>query len=119
MQLDTSITQKQLDLARIVHNEQDVILLYEIVEKHGTEQDWQSLLTDRVFNPAYLLLERRQRSAFNHAISRLHAKRDHATIFELCSALFSNKECFLEFADNNAWAALLRAAENLRHDRPK
>ncbi|KEY69183.1 hypothetical protein S7711_01644 [Stachybotrys chartarum IBT 7711] len=119
MQLDTSITQKQLDLARIVHNEQDVILLYEIVEKHGTEQDWRSLLTDQVFNPAYLLLERRQRSAFNHVLSRLHVKRDHAAIFELCSALFSNKECFLEFADNNAWAALLRAAENLRDDRPK
>ncbi|KAH7310691.1 putative cytoskeleton organization protein [Stachybotrys elegans] len=106
---------------RSVQTEQDILLLYHIVEAHGSPADLEKLTSSPIFAPLEQF-RRGNREVFAHCVARLHSKRDWKALFPLCKELLSKADSYdkesLQTCDWSLWKKFIDAASNLESNTP-
>ncbi|PHH92169.1 hypothetical protein CDD83_8555 [Cordyceps sp. RAO-2017] len=101
--------------------EQEVLLLYRVVETHGAEADFKKLLASPVFSPVSQFRLGRKEPLFQ-ALANCHRRGDWATIFDFCFDCLSdadeNDEPTLLACDWLIWNRLIEAASHLMSVKP-
>lgn len=107
--------------ARGVQSEEEILLLYDVVETHGTAADMAKLLASPVFRPvSQFRLCRKE--LFVRVVDRFLQKGDWQSMFDMCYDCLSdadeNDEPTLLASDWNVWKHLINSATHLRSVKP-
>ncbi|KAG6019833.1 hypothetical protein E4U41_003066, partial [Claviceps citrina] len=103
--------------ARGIRTEQEVLLLYDIVETHGTAEDWNKLVGSPVFSPvAQFRLGRKE--LFQRVASKYKRSQQWALLYDLCHECLSDAgkegELTLLACDWSVWRQFLEAAAYMK-----
>ncbi|RDA86297.1 hypothetical protein CP532_5686 [Ophiocordyceps camponoti-leonardi (nom. inval.)] len=110
---------------RGIQTEQEMFLLYEIVETHGAAADLDKLLSSPIFGPvSQFRLGRKE--PFLRAVAAYRRRSDWAAVFDLCHDCLSdadeNGQPTLLACDWRVWRHVIEAVAHLksvRHDAPE
>lgn len=102
--------------ARSIQKEEEILLLYDIVENYGTAQDFEKLVSSPVFSPLTHFRQGRK-ELFLRVIAKHRCDKKWEAIYHLC------KECLLEndeeghpnllASDYQVWEEFILAASHL------
>lgn len=104
--------------ARGIKTEEEILLLYDIIETHGTADDVQKLTQSPLFSPvAQFRLGRKE--LFQRTAARYRKQREWEALYSLCEACLShtdeNGEFSLLACDWLVWKNFIQAASHLRN----
>ncbi|EQK99899.1 N-acetyltransferase B complex, non-catalytic subunit [Ophiocordyceps sinensis CO18] len=107
--------------ARGIQTEQEIMLLYDIVETHGTAAGFDELLASPVFSPVSQFRLGRKEPLLQ-AVARYQRQRNWETVFDLCNDCLSDAdeddEPTLLASDWLVWRHFIDAATHLKSVRP-
>lgn len=103
--------------ARGVKTEQEILLLYDIVETHGTPEDVKKLTESPIFSPmAQFRLGRKE--LFQRIAAKYREQQEWEALYNLCEACLShtdeNGELSLLACDWLVWKRFIEAASYLK-----
>jgi hypothetical protein len=103
--------------ARGVKSEQEMLLLYDIVETHGTPEDFRKLVDSPVFSPvAQFRMGRKE--LFRRAAAKYRKSQQWGALCDLCHECLSDTgedgELTLLACDWSTWRQFLEAAAHLK-----
>ena len=97
--------------ARGINTEEEIILLYDIVETHGTEDDVKRVIESPVFSPA-AQFQMGRKELFHHVAARYLSRREWDALFTLCKTCLD--EGGLLASDWVVWKQFVESAEQLK-----
>ncbi|KAL7805034.1 N-acetyltransferase B complex non catalytic subunit domain-containing protein [Trichoderma aethiopicum] len=107
---------------RRVKTEEETLLLYDIVETHGSPQDFQKLISSPVFSPAAQFRLGRKEVALR-AVAKFRRDGDWRAVFDLCreclSDCDSDGQLTLLASDIAVWRHLIDAAGHIKEVDPE
>ncbi|KAI9158028.1 Cytochrome c oxidase-assembly factor cox-23 [Paramyrothecium foliicola] len=99
---------------RTVQTEEEILLLYEIVERHGSDSDFQKLLSSAVFSPQ-IQFRRGRKELFMRVAMRHKANSNWDALYSLCKDCLSetdeNGQPHLLACDWAVWQLFIEAAQ--------
>ncbi|PHH62658.1 hypothetical protein CDD81_6804 [Ophiocordyceps australis] len=106
-----------LQPARGIRSEEEVLLLYDIIDTHGTSQDFAKLFYSPIFSPvSQFRLGRKE--PFLRAVDKYRRQGDWQVVFELCSECLADgdedDEPTLLACDWLVWRSFIEAASQLK-----
>ncbi|EHK17854.1 uncharacterized protein TRIVIDRAFT_76406 [Trichoderma virens Gv29-8] len=108
--------------ARRVKTEEETLLLYDIVETHGTPQDFLKLISSPVFSPAAQFCQGRKEVALR-AIAKFKQDGDWLAVFNLCRDCLSDcdadRQLTLLASDIAVWRHIIDAAGHIKDVDPE
>lgn len=108
--------------SRRVKTEEETLLLYDIVETHGTPQDFGKLISSPVFSPAAQFRQGRKEVALR-AVTKFRRDGDWLAVFNLCKDILSdcdaNGQPTLLASDIAVWRHLIDAAGHIKDTDPE
>ncbi|UKZ80056.1 hypothetical protein TrVFT333_007821 [Trichoderma virens FT-333] len=108
--------------ARRVKTEEETLLLYDIVETHGTPQDFLKLISSPVFSPAAQFRQGRKEVALR-AIAKFKRDGDWLAVFNLCRDCLSDcdadRQLTLLASDIAVWRHIIDAAGHIKDVDPE
>ena len=103
--------------ARSVQKEEEILLLYEITETHGTHKDFEKLVSSPVFGPRTLFRQGRK-ELFLRVIARHRRDGDWEAIYHLCNDCLSEKDADgkpnLLASDYHVWEEFIHSASQIK-----
>ena len=103
--------------ARSVQTEEEILLLYEIVEKHGSPADYNKLVSSPLFNPVQQFRKGRK-ELFLRVITKYRKLNKWSEIFEICKTCLSEVDADgkpnLLASDWMVWQQFTHAAGQLQ-----
>lgn len=100
-----------------MQTEEEVLLLYEIVEAHGTKQDFENILNIPGLSPSAQFRSGRK-ELLQRALARYRRESDWPAIFNLCKDCLSiedvNGQASVLASDYAVWKDFIEAASHLR-----
>ncbi|KAM0413590.1 hypothetical protein ACHAPT_013631 [Fusarium lateritium] len=106
---------------RSVRTEEEILLLYDIVEKHGSEEDFEKLVSSPVFCPL-VQFRKGRKELFLRVISKHQRREDHEAIYQICKDCLStedeNGHPNLLGADWKVWKHFIDAAAQVKTVKP-
>ncbi|KAK4065909.1 uncharacterized protein Triagg1_8461 [Trichoderma aggressivum f. europaeum] len=106
---------------RRVKTEEETLLLYDIVETHGTPQDFLKLISSPVFSPAAQFRQGRKEVALR-AIVKFRRDGDWLAVFNLCKDCLSDCDAdgqlTLLASDITVWRHIIDAAGHIKDAEP-
>ncbi|KOS20857.1 hypothetical protein ESCO_004545 [Escovopsis weberi] len=107
--------------ARRVQTEEEIILLYDIVEAHGTADDFEKLVSSAVFSPVSQFRQGRKELLLR-AVDKYGRDGNWAAVFRLCRQCLSETDekgqPTLLASDYFTWRHLISAATHLKDADP-
>ncbi|KAM0258003.1 hypothetical protein ACHAQJ_004046 [Trichoderma viride] len=107
---------------RRAKTEEEVLLLYDIVETHGTLEDFRKLISSPVFSPVTQFRQGRKEVALR-AIAKFSRDGDWLTVFNFCSDCLSDCDAdgqlTLLASDIAVWRHLITAAGHVKETYPE
>jgi len=98
--------------ARSVRTEEEILLLYDVVETHGSADDFAKLLASPVFSPvSQFRLGRKE--LFLRVVAKLRREGDWQGVFDFCH------ECLSDADDWSVWKHFIDAAAQLKSVNPE
>ena len=98
------------------------MLLYDIVEKHGSEEDFEKLVSSPVFCPL-VQFRKGRKELFLRVISKHQRHGDHEAIYQICKDCLStedeNGQPNLLGADWKVWKHFIDAAAQVKTVKPE
>ncbi|KAL7788594.1 N-acetyltransferase B complex non catalytic subunit domain-containing protein [Trichoderma ceciliae] len=108
--------------SRRVKTEEEILLLYDVVETHGTLQDFRKLASSPVFSPVAQFRQGRK-EVFLRAVAKFSRDGDWVTVFNLCkdclSDCDSDGQLTLLACDVAVWRHLITAASYVKETDPE
>ncbi|KAL7942742.1 N-acetyltransferase B complex non catalytic subunit domain-containing protein [Trichoderma barbatum] len=108
--------------SRRVKTEEETLLLYDIVETHGSPQDFQKLISSPVFSPAAQFRQGRKEVALR-AIAKFRREGDWLAVFNLCRDCLSDCDAegqlTLLASDIAVWRHIIDAAGHVKDTDPE
>ncbi|PHH78805.1 hypothetical protein CDD82_2832 [Ophiocordyceps australis] len=106
---------------RGIRSEEEVLLLYEIVDTHGTTQDFSKLFSSPIFSPvSQFRLGRKE--PFLRAVDKYRRQGDWQVVFDLCSECLADgdqdDEPTLLACDWLVWRSFIQAGSQLKSVNP-
>ncbi|KAI8679171.1 hypothetical protein NCS57_00193900 [Fusarium keratoplasticum] len=106
---------------RSVQTEEEILLLYDIVEKHGSEEDFEKLVSSPVFCPL-VQFRKGRKELFLRVISKHQRHGDHEAIYQICKDCLStedeNGQPNLLGTDWKVWKHFIDAAAQVKTVKP-
>ncbi|KAF5625101.1 hypothetical protein F52700_9476 [Fusarium sp. NRRL 52700] len=106
---------------RSIQTEEEILLLYDVTEKHGSKDDLAKLVSSPVFGPLSQFRKGRKELMLR-TISRYHQEEQFEAIFELCKDCLSieeeNGQPSLMAADWKVWRQFIEAAAEIKNTKP-
>lgn len=106
--------------ARGIQTEQEVLLLYDVVQKHGTADDYAKLLASPVYNPAEQFRQGRK-EVFTVAAAKHRDDGNWKALFDLCQNCLSyvdeTEQISMLASDWLVWKQYLEAANHVKESR--
>ncbi|KAK7421176.1 hypothetical protein QQX98_002305 [Neonectria punicea] len=106
---------------RSIQTEEEILLLYDIVEKHGTSGDFEKLITSPLFCPLVQFRKGRKELALR-AIAKHRRERDWEAIYQLCKDCLSTTDESgqpnLMASDWTIWRQFIDAATQIKSTNP-
>ncbi|KAL7932854.1 N-acetyltransferase B complex non catalytic subunit domain-containing protein [Trichoderma chlorosporum] len=107
---------------RRVKTEEETLLLYDIVETHGTPQDFLKLISSPVFSPTAQFRQGRKEVSLR-AIAKLRRDGDWLAVFNLCRECLSDcdddGQLTLLASDIAVWRHIIDAAAHIKDANPE
>ncbi|KAJ6445213.1 N-acetyltransferase B complex, non-catalytic subunit [Purpureocillium lavendulum] len=108
--------------ARSIRTEEEILLLYDVVEEHGSAADFAKLLASPVFSPvSQFRLGRKE--LFLRVVVKLRREGDWQSVFDFCHECLSdadeNDEPTLLASDWSVWRHFIDAAAQLKSVNPE
>ncbi|KAL6903921.1 N-acetyltransferase B complex non catalytic subunit domain-containing protein [Trichoderma evansii] len=108
--------------SRRVKTEEEVLLLYDIVETHGTPEDYRKLISSPIFSPVVQFRQGRKEVVMR-AIAKFSRDGDWPTVFNLCNDCLSDCDAdgqlTLLASDIAMWRHLITAASHMKNTNPE
>lgn len=102
--------------------EEEILLLYDIIETHGTPQDFRKLISSPVFSPVAQFRQGRKEVVLR-AIAKFSGDGDWLSVFDLCKDCLSDCDAdgqlTLLASDIAVWRHLIAAANHLKDTKPE
>ncbi|KAK7425749.1 hypothetical protein QQZ08_007724 [Neonectria magnoliae] len=106
---------------RSIQTEEEILLLYDIVEKHGNSGDFEKLISSPLFCPLVQFQKGRKELALR-AIAKHRRESDWEAIYELCKDCLSttdeNGQPNLMASDWTIWRQFIDAATQIKSTNP-
>ncbi|KAI5463565.1 N-acetyltransferase B complex non catalytic subunit-domain-containing protein [Mariannaea sp. PMI_226] len=106
---------------RSIQTEEEILLLYEIVEKHGSPADFEKVVASPVFGPLVQFRQGRK-ELFLRIVSKYQRDKDWEAMYQLCKDCLSttdeNGQPNLMASDWSVWRQFIDAAAQLRNAKP-
>lgn len=106
--------------ARGIQTEQEVLLLYDVVQTHGTAADYAKLLASPVYNPAEQFRQARK-EVFTVAAAKHRQDGNWEALFELCQECLAHvdetEQISMLASDWLVWKQYLEAANHVKQSR--
>ncbi|KAM0280556.1 hypothetical protein ACHAQH_004001 [Verticillium albo-atrum] len=110
------------DTDRTIKTEEEILLLYRILESHGSDAEWKAALEHPQFGPVQQLRLGRK-DLFLRALGVCKQREDWPTVYQLCKDCLTASEdgpgVNLLACDWNVWQDFLAAAGYLEDARPE
>jgi hypothetical protein len=108
--------------ARSIQTEEEILLLYDIVEKHGTPEDYQKLLSNPAFSPSVQFTKGRK-EPFVRVTKKFQTDKNWESLFNLCKACLSTTDdkgqATMLASDWTVWRKFIDAASHLNEANPE
>lgn len=102
--------------------EEEVLLLYDIVETHGTPEDFRKLIASPIFSPAVQFRQGRKEVVMR-AIAKFSRDGDWPAVFNLCNDCLSDcdvdGQLTLLASDIAMWRHIITAASHMKDTNPE
>ncbi|KAF5020067.1 hypothetical protein F66182_7909 [Fusarium sp. NRRL 66182] len=106
---------------RSIQTEEEILLLYEVCQKHGSKEDFEKLVSSPLFSPI-VQFRQGKKELLLRSIARHQQDQDFGAIFELCKECLSIEEedgqPSLLAADWKVWQHFIDAAAQVKTTRP-
>ncbi|RFU80528.1 hypothetical protein TARUN_1647 [Trichoderma arundinaceum] len=103
--------------SRRVKTEEEILLLYDIVEMHGTPEDFRKLISSPVFSPVAQFRQGRKEVVLR-AVAKFSRDSEWLTVFNLCKDCLSDCDAdgqlTLLASDIAVWRHLIDAASHIK-----
>ncbi|KAG7119638.1 hypothetical protein HYQ45_014923 [Verticillium longisporum] len=110
------------DTDRTIKTEEEILLLYRILESHGSDAEWEAALDHPHFGPVQQLRLGRK-DLFLRALRVSKQREDWSTVYRLCKDCLTASDdgpgVRLLACDWNVWQDFLAAAGQLKQARPE
>ncbi|KAF5711849.1 hypothetical protein FMUND_8795 [Fusarium mundagurra] len=107
---------------RGIQTEEEILLLYDVTEKHGSKDDLAKLVSSPVFSPL-IQFRKGRKELMLRTISRYQQEQQFEAIFELCKDCLSiedeNGQPSLMAADWKVWRQFIEAAAEVKNTKPE
>ncbi|KAF5536013.1 hypothetical protein FNAPI_11898 [Fusarium napiforme] len=107
---------------RSVQTEEEILLLYDVTEKHGSKDDLAKLVSSPVFSPL-VQFRKGRKELMLRTISRYQQEQQFGAIFELCRDCLSiegeNGQPSLMAVDWKVWRHFIEAAAEIKNTKPE
>ncbi|KAI7769520.1 hypothetical protein LZL87_011404 [Fusarium oxysporum] len=107
---------------RSIQTEEEILLLYDVTEKHGSKDDLAKLVSSPVFSPL-VQFRKGRKELMLRTISRYQQEQQFEAIFELCKDCLSiedeNGQPSLMAADWKVWRQFIEAAAEIKNTKPE
>lgn len=104
--------------SRGIQTEEEILLLYDIVETHGKPEDFEKLVSSEVFGPLKQFKQGRK-TLFLRVIAKHRRDHDWESIFRLCKECLSQDDeegrPSLLASDFNVWEEFINAASYMKN----
>lgn len=105
-----------------MQTEEEILLLYDIIEKHGSAEDLKKLLNSPIFNPITQLHQGRK-ELFMRVVAKYQRENDWENIYQICKDCLStddkNGQPNLLASDWVIWREFILAAGQLKGVNPE
>lgn len=102
---------------RGIQSEQEILLLYDIVETHGTADDWNKLIDSPVFSPL-VQFRKGRKELFQRVAAKYTSSQKWTALCDLCYGVLSDVgddgELTLTACDWLVWRHFLEAAAQIK-----
>ncbi|KAF9776765.1 hypothetical protein IL306_005010 [Fusarium sp. DS 682] len=106
---------------RSIQTEEEILLFYDVTEKHGSKGDLEKLMSSPVFSPLVQFRKGRKEMLLR-TISRYQQEQQFEAIFELCKDCLSVEDesgrPSLMAADWRVWRQFIEAAAQIKTSKP-
>ncbi|KAH7238049.1 N-acetyltransferase B complex non catalytic subunit-domain-containing protein [Fusarium tricinctum] len=106
---------------RSIQTEEEILLLYDVTEKHGSKEDFVKLTSSPVFSP-FVQFQKGRKELLLRTITRHQQEQDFEAIFQLCKDCLSvddeNGQPSLLAADWKVWRHFIDAAAQIKTVKP-
>ncbi|EWY97241.1 hypothetical protein FOYG_05716 [Fusarium oxysporum NRRL 32931] len=106
---------------RSIQTEEEILLLYDVTERHGSKDDLAKLVSSPVFSPL-VQFRKGRKELMLRTISRYQQEQQFEAIFELCKDCLSiedeNGQPSLMAADWKVWRQFIEAAAEIKNTKP-
>ncbi|KAJ3538255.1 hypothetical protein NM208_g5985 [Fusarium decemcellulare] len=106
---------------RSIQTEEEILLLYDIVEKHGTPEDFEKIVSSPVFCPL-VQFRKGRKELFLRVITKQQGQEDYEAVYQLCKDCLStedeNGQPNLLGADWKVWKHFIDAAAKVKIVKP-
>ncbi|KAF5576439.1 hypothetical protein FPANT_10922 [Fusarium pseudoanthophilum] len=106
---------------RSIQTEEEILLLYDVTEKHGSKDDLAKLVSSPVFSPL-VQFRKGRKELMLRTISRYQQEQQFEAIFELCRDCLSiegeNGQPSLVAVDWKVWQHFIEAATEIKNTKP-
>ncbi|KAH6896013.1 N-acetyltransferase B complex non catalytic subunit-domain-containing protein [Thelonectria olida] len=107
---------------RSIQTEEEILLLYEVVEKHGTAEDFKKIVDSKVFSPLTQFKQGRK-ELFLRVVTKHQRAKNWEAVYELCHGCLSttdeNDQPSLMASDWAVWRYFIEAATELKTSKPE
>ncbi|KAF5589387.1 hypothetical protein FPCIR_6833 [Fusarium pseudocircinatum] len=107
---------------RGIQTEEEILLLYDVTEKHGSKDDLAKLVSSPVFSPL-VQFRKGRKELMLRTISRYQQEQQFEAIFELCRDCLSiegeNGQPSLMAVDWKVWRHFIEAATEIKNTKPE
>ncbi|VTT69154.1 unnamed protein product [Fusarium fujikuroi] len=107
---------------RSIQTEEEILLLYDVTEKHGSKDDLAKLVSSPVFSP-FVQFRKGRKELMLRTISRYQQGQQFEAIFELCKDCLSiedeSGQPSLMAADWKVWRQFIEAAAEIKNTKPE
>ncbi|KAG8669339.1 hypothetical protein FPOAC2_08663 [Fusarium poae] len=106
---------------RSIQTEEEILLFYDVIEKHGSKDDFAKVISSPVFNPLAQFRKGRKEILLR-TIAQYQQQQDFEAIFQLCNDCLStedeNGQPGLLAADWKVWRHFIEAAAHIKTVKP-
>ncbi|KAF5010377.1 hypothetical protein FDECE_3493, partial [Fusarium decemcellulare] len=106
---------------RSIQTEEEILLLYDIVEKHGGPEDFEKIVSSPVFCPL-VQFRKGRKELFLRVITKQQGQEDYEAVYQLCKDCLStedeNGQPNLLGADWKVWKHFIDAAAKVKIVKP-